>query len=310
MGGMSSSWSSSGSYDWGGSSSVTRKSARDYSRDDNRSYTGSSSKGIAPPVGKDITAKGDLAAILVVDVTGSMQKWPKLIFEKIPTLYNEANVAIQGLDLKDLEKGKKASDNLELAVIAIGDAYVDERPLQVVDFSKGADLVKGVNKIFPEGGGGSFGRESYELAAYYLVNHCKTPNMTKSKPLLIFACDENFYDSVKSSQVKGLIGDNVSAISTNDIMKSLDEKFDTYILRPEPSGPCDVYRQAESHWKKYVDNQKVLKMSNPERLVDCIIGIAGYASNHMNVSNDLLKRRQTSAQVEDVLKTLHPLLSK
>ena len=132
MGGMSSDWGDSSAYDFSGDSHVTKKSAKDYARDDNRSYTGSSSKGIAPPVGKNITAKGDLAAILIVDVTGSMQKWPKLIFEKIPTLYNEANVAIQGLDLKNLEKGKKASDNLELAVIAIGDAYVDERPLQLL----------------------------------------------------------------------------------------------------------------------------------------------------------------------------------
>jgi len=312
MGGGSTSYSGSRSYDFSDDVSVTKRSARSYAEEDKRKYTGRSSKGIDAPVGKEIKTNSKLVEILVVDVTGSMHTWPKLIFEKIPTLYNEANVALQGLELDKLKKGKKVENLLEMAVIAVGDAYVDNCPIQVVDFSKGPDLINGINKIFPEGGGGSFGRESYELVAYYLDNHCKTPNVPKgAKPVLVFACDEDFYKKIKPDQVKKYIGDDIGqSLDSDDIIKNLTKKFDIYALRPEPEGPNDVYKQAQIHWESLLGKQKVLKMDDPTRLVDCIIGISAYASDNFQIGEDLLKRRQTPEQVKQVLETLHPLSPK
>ena len=310
MGGMSTDWRRSRSYDFSDDDSVTRRTSRDYSREDKREYTGAISSGIETPVGKDIKSNSKLVEILVVDVTGSMREWPKLIFEKIPTLYNEANVALQGLDLDELKKGKKEPENtLEMSVIAIGDAYTDRCPLQVVDFSKGADLVKGVDQIFPEGAGGDFGRESYELVAYYLLNHCKTPKVPKgAKPVLVFACDEDFYKKVKPSHVKKLIGDDIGqSLDSDKLMKELAEKFDVYVLRPEPLGPDPVYEGAQKHWESLLGPQRVMKMQDPGRLVDCVIGISGYASDNFQLGKDLLKRRQKPEQVAEVLKILHPL---
>lgn len=209
MGGMSTDWGSSGSYDWSDSSSVTKKSARDYAREDRRKYTPDSKKGIAPPNGLELKVQAPASMILVVDVTGSMKEWPKMIFEKIATLYNEANLAMQGVSLEKAKAVKKVDSLLEMAVIAVGDAKYDMYPLQVVDFCKGADLVKGVDKILGEGGGGPFGCESYELAAYYLLNHCKVQKGVK--PVCIFACDEEFYKDVDREEVKGIVGSDISS---------------------------------------------------------------------------------------------------
>jgi len=316
MGGWSSDSGSARDYDWSSSSRVTKKSAREYASEDKRAYSKQEDKGINAPVNKDIKTDSEMALILVVDVTGSMREWPKTIFQKIPTLYAEANASIQGYDPKELEKDKTKAktleDKLEMAVIAIGDTHHDQYPLQVVDFSKGGELVKGINKIFPEGGGGPFGKESYGLAAYYLDKHCKTPNASKGqKPILVFACDEDFYDSVSIHDAKKYTGDTISnAQNSDNIIKHLAKDFDLYILRPEPQGSNGVYEGAEKHWKEVVMPEKVMKMNSPNRLVDCIIGICGYASGNFEKAKGMLERRQTPEQVKEVLATLHPLLSK
>ena len=80
-------------------------------------------------------------------------------------------------------------------------------------------------------------------------------------------------------------------------------------MRPEPQGNCDVYTRAQNHWVSVLGDQRVLKMEDPKRLVDCFIGICGYASGNFDVAKELLERRQTPSQVKEVLKTLHPIIS-
>jgi hypothetical protein len=313
MGGMSSSWDDykASSYDWDSSSSVTKKSAASYSKQDKRIYTGSTT-GIKPPVGKDIYTSSPLAAVLMVDITGSMKKWPGLIFNKIPTLYNEANAGLQGLDLEELEKGKKVKDLLEMAVVAVGDVQYNYHPLQVVDFSKGPDLVKGVNKIFPEGCGGGNKVESYDLAAYYLNKHCKTPNIPKgAKPLLIIAGDEGFYEELPADFIRDFTGDNRKKdVNSTRTIEELASRFDTFILRPEENYSASVYANIHKQWQDVLGPQRVLRMNNPQRLVDCVIGICSYAADNFEEGVKILERRQTPQQVKQVLETLHPLTGK
>ena len=308
MGGGSTSWSDSHDYDWSSSSTVTKKSARSYAQDDKRTYTGHTSQGLEPPVGKNISTDSSLAALLVVDVTGSMNKWPGLIFEKIPTLYNETNAILQGIDLDELKNGKKLEQLLELAVLAVGDAKGDSFPLQVLDFSKGPDLVNGVNTIFPEGGGGGNAKESYDLAAYYTLHHCKTPKIPKSvKPLLIIAGDEGFYDTIDKRLVKKYIGDDLdNSLTTETMMKKLASKYDTYLLRPEECYEADTYARIHKQWQDVLGVEKVYKMTDPKRLVDCVIGIASLHADKFDLGVQILERRQTASQVKEVLETLHP----
>ena len=86
--------------------------------------------------------------------------------------------------------------------------------------------------------------------------------------------------------------------------------FDVYALRPEPQGSSDVYKAAQRHWESLLGPQRVLKMEDPSRLVDCFVGICGYASENFQVAKDLLDRRQSESQVEQVLETLKPLIGK
>jgi len=297
-----------GDYNWADDEDVIDKSAKSYAKKDKREYTGDSSKGIEAPVGKEIKTDSKLAAILMVDVTGSMREWPHLIFEKIPALYQETNAILQGANLDELSKGKKLEDLLDLSVIAIGDARCDEYPLQVLDFSKGKELVKGVNQIYPEGHGGGNAKESYDLAEYFIVNHCKTPNIPKNvKPLVIIAGDEGFYDQVGKQEVKALIGDKLDKnLDTMDVMNELNKRFDTFILRPEEEYDKETYKKIHNQWQKALGNERVYKMKDPKRLVDCIVGISSIYADKFDLGVKMLERRQTPEQVRQVLDTLHP----
>ncbi len=311
MGGGSTDYRPS-SYDFSNAPSVSRRSAASYAAEDNRVYSSNTSKGIKPPVGKDISTNSNLALILVVDVTGSMKERPKELFKKFPTLLAESNTAIQGLKLKDVQSGQSTvEDKLEIAVVAIGDATIDRFPLQVVDFSKGTDLVEKIDKILPEGGGGPGTKESYELGAYYVLNHCHTPNMPEgTKPLVIFIGDERYYNEVNPAQVKALIGDDLTGpLDSAQVFKDLKEKFDVRVLRPEESYSQLEYKRIREQWEGVL-GQSVLKMDDASRFVDTVVACCGDYADNLDEAINLLKRRQTPEQVKSVLATLHPKQAK
>ncbi len=309
MGGMGTDWSSSRSYDWSSDNSVSSRSARSYAQQDQRKYTGG--KGL-PVKSRTLETESPLAGILGVDTTGSMRTWPQLIFEKIATLYNEANVSLQGMDLDDLAQGKEVDDIMEMSVFSIGEIKTDRYPIQATDFCKGPDLVNNVNKLHPEGGGGNNAVESYDLAAYFALKRCKTPNVPEgAKPLFIIAGDEGFYDTLIADDVRHYIGTNIQKNRrTTDVLKEVAEKYDTYVLRPEISYSATVMRRVHKQWCDVLGSQRVLKMDDPKRLVDCIIGICAYSADNFDLGMNILERRQSPQQVKDVLKTLRPLTGK
>jgi hypothetical protein len=243
-----------------------------------------------------------------------MSAVPGLFINKFSTLYAEANAAFQGKSPEDISKGEKLEDLLDVAVVAIGDArQAEQYPFQVLPYGHGSNLVKGVLGIYPEGLGGGNLYESYNLGAYYLLNHSETPKITNPvKPVLIIIGDESFYEDTNTSEIKRYIGDDLPKdLRTEDIMKALRNKFDTFVLRPEVGSYNQTqYNQVQKQWESVFGAQRVMRMKNYERLVDCIIGIAGYAANNFDVSEQLLRRRQTPAQVDEVLKVMHPLLAK
>lgn len=312
MGGTSIDYGSSRDYDFDSKPSVTKKSAASYAKDDKREYV-APTKGLPHIKGKDISSESKYAGAILLDQTGSMKDIPRIFIDKMPTLYAEANAAVQGKKLLDLQSGEKLEDLLEISVVAIGDSrFRESYPFQVLDYCKVPALVKGVLGIYPEGMGGGNLSESYDLGTYYLLNHSKTPNVPKSvKTPLIILGDEGFYPEILAQEVEDFIGDKLpNNLETKEIMKQLKKKFDVYVLRPELSYSESEYAKVQEQWEGVFGAERVLKMKEGyQRVVDCIIGIFGYAANNFENAKELLERRQKPEQVEEVLETLHPLLA-
>ena len=110
------------------------------------------------PNGKILKSKTKTPIIIVLDITGSNIDFARVVYDKMPMFYGQIE-----------EKGYLK--DFDISFCAVGDAKYDNYPLQIGSFAKGIELDSWLEKVVLEGGGGPFGRESYELAAYYLYRN-------------------------------------------------------------------------------------------------------------------------------------------
>jgi hypothetical protein len=285
-------WSAgSGGYDYSDNPDIRDKRDVDLAAAAGSAYQGTASQGLPPPVGKTVRSESPTPLVFAVDVTGSMGEWPKIIFNKLPVLYNEAKLWLPEIDI---------------SFAAVGDAYCDRYPIQVCDFAKDRDLEQHINSIFPEGGGGGQHRESYELMAYYYARHCDLPKAQKA--LFVFCGDEGFYEKLRRQQIQTLVGDNLQEDpDAYAVFEELGKKFEVYNLRVKYNDD-KLETEIRAQWQRAIGAQRVLRLEDPRRIVDCILGLTALVANEYEQFQDRLAKRQTGEQVEQVIKTLHPLL--
>jgi hypothetical protein len=287
-----------GGWDYDYSESALRKSSKEYAAEAKRegvvrAYAGSQQSGLPPPVGRTVRSESPTPLVVGVDVTGSMGEWPGIIFGKLPVLYNEVKLHLP---------------EVEISFCAIGDANIDRFPLQVCDFGKGKALEPGLNAICPEGGGGGGIKESYELAAYFYARHAELPRAERA--LFVFCGDEAFYDRIKVSTVQRTIGDVIpDDLDSAAVFAELGRKFDVYALRvPYEDQERDDY--IHGRWQEVLGRQRVLRMEDPKRIVDCVIGLGAILADEADSFSSRLAIRQTPSQVAEVMRALHPALGK
>ena len=286
-----------GGWDYDYSENALRKTGKEYAGQAKqegvvRAYAGAASRGLPPPVGKEIASSSPTPLVVAVDVTGSMGEWPGIIFQKLPVLYNEVKLHLPEADI---------------SFCAFGDANIDRVPLQVCDFQRGKALEPEINSLFPEGGGGGGVKESYELAAYFYARHCRLP--LAKRALLVLCGDEGFYERLKVNTVKRFVGDTLDAdLDSYDVVAELRQRFQVYMLRVPYEDPV---KDAEIHdqWQRALGRQAVLRMDDPKRIVDCIIGLAAIEAEEQATFGKRLSIRQTPEQVKQVMATLHPALA-
>jgi hypothetical protein len=285
-------WSAgSGGYDYSESPDVLKKKDTDYAAAAGSAYQGTSASGVPAPVGKRLKTDSPTPLVFAVDVTGSMGEWPKIIFNKLPVLYHEAKLWLPEVDI---------------SFAAVGDAFCDRHPVQICDFAKDRELEKHINALYPEGGGGGQHYESYELFAYYYARHCDMPKAQKA--LFVFCGDEAFYEKIHKAHAKQFFGDDLKKdVNSFDVFGELASKFEVYNLRVTYS---DARLEAEikAQWQKAIGAQRVLRLEDPRRIVDCVLGLTALVANDYEQFKDRLAKRQTAEQVDQVIQTLHPLL--
>ncbi len=287
-----------GGWDYDYSDSALKKSSKEYAGEAKkegivRAHTAPQSKGLPPPVGREVTSSSPTPLVVGVDVTGSMAQWPGIIFQKLPVLYNEAKLHLPDVDI---------------SFCAIGDANIDQYPLQVCDFAKGKPLEAGINSLYPEGGGGGGIKESYEIAAYFYARHCRLPQAKHA--LFVFCGDEGFYERIKVNTVRKMTGATIAQdLDSYDIFAELKKRFDVYMLRV-PYEDAEKDKAIHEQWQGALSRQTVLRMEDPKRIVDCIIGLTAIQAEEQDKFSKRLAIRQTPAQVKQVMGTLHPAISK
>jgi len=289
-GGDTDNWKGSGSYDFDSARKPYLDKLAADAGSGPRTYNTSrdADMKLVGPNGKTISSDSKNPIILGVDVTGSMSTWPAEIFDRLPLLYQTLS---------------QYKEDVELAICAIGDAYVDQYPLQVNHFGKALELEEHLKAIGAEGGGGGQVSETYELFGHFMQNHCDIPNA--ESPFLIMFGDEKFYNTIDRDQIKHYIGDDVpDSPDANAMWQDLMLKFNVYFLQKPYGSRGGTTREVKDHWARALGDQRVIDLPSRERAVDVAIGLIARHWGQYGDFTDNMGARQDSDEIKSVDKSL------
>ncbi len=246
---------------------------------------------IVDPLGKDISTDSKNPVIVAVDGTGSMQQWPAGIFDRLPLLYQTLS---------------QWRDDVELSFAVIGDANgPDKWPVQMTPFGKGVVLDDYLKALHAEGKGGPGIRESYELWAYFVKEHVRTPNA--KAPFLFVMGDEMFYNQVNPEQVQQHFGGGLQEpVSSVDVWKSLAEHYDIRFLRKSYDGHDARIRD---QWGSAIGVDHIVDVPTPQdmndlRIVDIAMGIVAKDWGKFSQYQKSLAARQDGKSIKTVMDSL------
>lgn len=191
-----------------------------------------------------------LGIVFALDVTGSMGAIPR------------------GLATKELPAFMKVLEacsvpDPQLLFMAVGDVFSDTAPLQVGQFESTAELMdQWLTRSFLEGGGGPWGKESYEFALYFLAQHTELDCVVKRKKrgYVFLTGDELPYETLSRHAVESVIGDKLDEdLPISEVIAALTRTFVPFFVIPDQNrrGGC------EAEWRKLLGDH-VLCMDGPE----------------------------------------------
>ena len=276
-------YSSSSSDSWG--------SSRNYSSYSASKLNSTTLDYSMSPKGKILESKTKNPIIVILDVTGSNINFARLVYDKMPMFYGQIE-----------QKGYL--EDFDIAFCAVGDAYTDYYPLQIGSFAKGLELDSWLEKVVLEGHGGGQRKESYELAAYYLLKNMKLQE--GSNPIIFFIGDEAPYPTVNKSQAEKF---GIECYEDNvEPFKLLREKVadNVFMLLNKYDGKS-FESDITSSWEKSLAPEHVIKIREEKSIVDLMLGIismCSYSRTLETYKNDMLEREQTKERIENVSKSL------
>jgi hypothetical protein len=230
---------------------------------------------------KHITTTSRNPLIVAVDVTGSMANWPFEIFDRLPLLYNTLS---------------QYREDLEICFAAIGDAAVDDWPLQVTTFASGYDLEQLLGSLYGEGGGGD-GPESYGLFAHWVNTHVEIPD-ADDKPFLILFGDAPMHEKVPRQQISYYCGDRVAGdIDAIGAWNEVCASWNMWFLRRPTGRPGD---KVDQQWARAITEQKIFHIKDEQRAVDYAMGLVARAWGHFGDFQDNMRARQSEDKVAEV----------
>src|SRR6478672_8395257 len=227
------------------------------------------------------------AVAVLFDVTGSMEKVPRVLQAHLPQL--------MGLLIR-----KGYLDHPQILTGAIGDATCDVAPLQVGQFESGIEIEEDLGRLYLEGGGGGHITESYELALYFMARHTAIDCFEKRgrRGYLFVIGDEIPYPRVKRKEVGAVIGDGLqSGIPVEDVVAELRRTYDVYHVLPKMTSNYD-HPTVHRRWAELL-GQNALRLEEPAGVCELIASTIGVAEGKVDLEHltDDLREAGASADV-------------
>ena len=197
--------------------------------------------------------------IVGVDVTGSMG----IIAD---------NLIRNGLDTLATEiYARKPVSDPHVMALAIGDAYVDQAPLQATQFEADIRIAKQLQELWLEKGGGPNDGESYNLAHLFAAEKTVSDAWEKrrKKGYLFTIGDEPVLEQVTSDQASKFLGLQTPTLSTEECIRMASAKYEVFhvvINEKRRSFGIDPIVQ----WKSLLP-QRVIVLNDHTKLAETIV---------------------------------------
>lgn len=220
---------------------------------------------------------------ILLDVTGSMQQVPPMIEAKLAKL--------MGHFLEDKASGKKylgeGYPSIMVGAVDDYDALGGKGCLQFGQFESGMEIDQNLENIWLTGNGGGTYHESYELGLYFMARHTVHDHLNKRvrKGYMFIIGDEHSYSVVKKSEIKEIIGDTLQAdIQFADILTEVQAMYHVFFVIPNMTNHYHD-RKLETWWVERLGQQNVLKLENPEKICELIVGAVAICEEHVGVAD-------------------------
>jgi DNA-directed RNA polymerase subunit RPC12/RpoP len=279
-------WAKPSTYDYDPLSKVLRDDAVEKSKAHGpRAYTTTArapNEQLTSPK-KEIASTSPNPLIIAVDVTGSMQRWPAEIFDRLPLLYQTLS---------------QYRTDLEVSFAAIGDCRYDRWPLQVTSFAKGYALEDNLKGIFGEGGGGD-APESYGVFAWWVQHRA---HVTAERPFLIVFGDALMHDTILPGELKQFVGaELVQPASALAAWRAVSRTWSTWFLR-RPGGVRGD--EIDQQWTQAIGAQNVVHMDDEQRAVDYAMALVARSWGHFDDFKANMTARQDDGKVKGIAERL------
>ncbi len=252
-------------------------------------------KGVRVRESRDSEAHPEsLSIVFALDVTGSMEKIPRLLAEReLPRFMSVL--------------GHCRVRDPQILFCAVGDANSDEAPLQVGQFESTAELMdQWLTWSYLEGGGGGTGQESYELAMYFLALHTDMDCVARRRKrgYLVMTGDELPYPTLSRHVVETVIGDRLDDdLNVEEIVAELQKTYAPFFIIPDR----DRARRCERRWRDLLGDH-VICTEGPEEVCYAAAGAVSLCEGAVS-DLDGLERvlRDAGAERDQVSRTVRAL---
>ena len=148
-------------------------------------------------------------------------------------------------------------ENPQVMFMAVGQADSDRAPLQVGQFESTEALIdRWLTQLFLEGGG-SGGRESYELAMYFAARRIEMDcvSLRGRRGFLFMTGDEPPNPAVSKVHVERFLGEEIAEdIPIRDIIEEVQRGFEPFFLIPNQRAA----RETERAWRDLLGDRVVV----------------------------------------------------
>ncbi|NMO15440.1 VWA domain-containing protein [Pyxidicoccus fallax] len=231
-----------------------------------------------------------LSVVMALDVTGSMGNIPEILARQTFPSF-----------MKDLMDAGIADP--QVLFMAVGDAYMDDAPLQVGQFeSSEQQLDQWLTWMFLERGGGSNPAETYELGMYFAAEHTAMDCFEKrgKKGYFFMTGDEPAFHYVAKEHVERLLGTRMTRdIPMEEVVSRLDKTFHPFFLIPDQRrrGRCEQF------WVSYLGD-RVIFMDDPADTCDVAAALVALTERAVPGVDAVAERLSASGKPKERVKAI------